>query len=35
VTTDTIFEIMPKIRASLTDEVTVEFEKDMITYSRY
>ena len=35
VTTDTIFEIMPKIRASLTDEVSVEFEKDSITYSRY
>jgi transitional endoplasmic reticulum ATPase len=35
VTTDTIFEIMPKIRASLTDEVIMEFEKDSITYSRY
>jgi SpoVK/Ycf46/Vps4 family AAA+-type ATPase len=35
VTTDTIFEIMPKIRASLTAEVSVEFEKDSIAYSRF
>jgi hypothetical protein len=35
VTTDTIFEIIPKIRASLTEEVIMEFEKDSITYSRY
>jgi transitional endoplasmic reticulum ATPase len=35
VTTDTIFEIISKIRASLTEEVSVEFEKDIITYSRY
>jgi transitional endoplasmic reticulum ATPase len=35
VTTDTIFEILPKMRASLTEEVSVEFEKDTITYSRY
>lgn len=35
VTTDTIFEIIPKIRASLTDEVSVEFEKDSIAYSRF
>ncbi len=35
VTTDTIFEILPKIRASLTEEVSVEFGKDTITYSRY
>ncbi|MFZ5450541.1 MAG: ATP-binding protein [Thermodesulfobacteriota bacterium] len=35
VTTDTIFEILPTIRPSLTDGVTVEFEKDVITYSRY
>jgi transitional endoplasmic reticulum ATPase len=35
VTTDSIFEILPKIRASLTEEVSVEFEKDVITYSRY
>lgn len=34
VTTDTIFEIIPKIRPSLTDEIVVEFEKDSITYSR-
>jgi transitional endoplasmic reticulum ATPase len=34
VTTDTIFEIIPKIRASLTNEVSVEFEKDSIAYSR-
>ena len=34
VTTDTIFEIIPKIRPSLTDEIIVEFEKDSITYSR-
>jgi len=35
VNTDTIFEILPKIRPSLTEEVSVEFEKDAITYSRY
>lgn len=35
VTTETIFGIMPKIRASLTDEIIVEFEKDTITYSRF
>jgi transitional endoplasmic reticulum ATPase len=35
VNTDTIFEILPKIRSSLTEEVSVEFEKDTITYSRY
>jgi len=35
VTTDTIFEIIPKIRPSLTDEVIVEFEKDSIAYSRF
>ncbi|MGA8571288.1 MAG: AAA family ATPase [Desulfobaccales bacterium] len=35
VTTDTIFEILPKIRPSLTEDVSVEFEKDTITYSRY
>jgi transitional endoplasmic reticulum ATPase len=35
VTTDTIVEIISKIRASLTEEVSVEFEKDIITYSRY
>src|SRR5271157_2293658 len=31
VTTETIFEIMPKIRPSLTDEIITEFEKDKIT----
>jgi SpoVK/Ycf46/Vps4 family AAA+-type ATPase len=35
VTTDAIFEIIPKIRPSLTEEVIVEFEKDTITYSRF
>jgi SpoVK/Ycf46/Vps4 family AAA+-type ATPase len=34
VTMETIFEIMPKIRPSLTDEIITEFEKDKITYSR-
>jgi len=34
VTTETIFEIMPKIRPSLTDEIIIAFEKDSITYSR-
>ena len=34
VTTETIFEIIPKIRPSLTDEIIAEFEKDSITYSR-
>ncbi len=34
VTTDTIFEIVPKIRPSLTDEIIMEFEKESITYSR-
>ncbi|MDD2317289.1 MAG: AAA family ATPase [Desulfobacterales bacterium] len=34
VTTETIFEIMPKIPPSLTDEIIEEFEKDSITYSR-
>jgi SpoVK/Ycf46/Vps4 family AAA+-type ATPase len=34
VTTETVFEIMPKIRPSLTDEIIIEFEKDSITYSR-
>ncbi|MGO9120770.1 MAG: ATP-binding protein [Syntrophales bacterium] len=34
VTTETIFEIMPKIRPSLTDEIITEFEKDKSTYSR-
>ncbi len=34
VSTETIFEIIPKIRPSLTDEIIEEFEKDSITYSR-
>jgi hypothetical protein len=34
VSTETIFEIMPKIRPSLTDEIIIEFEKDSVTYSR-
>ena len=32
VTTDTIFEIIPKIRPTLTEEVIMEFEKDSIAY---
>ncbi len=35
VSTDTIFEIIPKIRPTLTEEVIMEFEKDSIAYSRY
>jgi transitional endoplasmic reticulum ATPase len=35
VTTDTIFEIFPKVRPTLTEEVILEFEKDSIAYSRY
>ena len=35
VATETILEIMPKIRPSLTDEIIMEFEKDSITYSRF
>jgi hypothetical protein len=35
VTTDTIFEIIPKIRPTLTEEVIMEFEKDSIAYSRF
>jgi transitional endoplasmic reticulum ATPase len=35
VTTDIIFEIIPKIRPTLTEEVIVEFEKDSIAYSRF
>ena len=34
VTTDTFRQIVPKIRPSLADEVIVEFQKDIITYSR-
>ena len=35
VTTDTIFEIFPKVRPTLTEEVILEFEKDSIAFSRY
>jgi transitional endoplasmic reticulum ATPase len=34
VTTETLIEIVPKIRPSLTDEIIEEFQKDCITYSR-
>jgi transitional endoplasmic reticulum ATPase len=34
VTTDTIAQIMSKVRPSLTDEIIKEFEKDSITYAR-
>jgi SpoVK/Ycf46/Vps4 family AAA+-type ATPase len=34
VTTDSFLHIVPKIRASLADEVIEEFRKDSITYSR-
>ena len=34
VSVETIMEIMPKIRPSLTDEIIEEFQKDCITYSR-
>jgi transitional endoplasmic reticulum ATPase len=34
VTTDTIIQIIPKIRPSLTDEIIEEFQKDSVTYSR-
>jgi SpoVK/Ycf46/Vps4 family AAA+-type ATPase len=34
VTMDTILQIMPKIRPSLTDEMIEELHKDSITYSR-
>jgi len=34
VTTETIYQIMSKIRPSLTDEIIKEFEKDSITYAR-
>ena len=35
VTSDTIFNIMPKVHPSLTEEVLLEFEKDCNAYSRY
>jgi SpoVK/Ycf46/Vps4 family AAA+-type ATPase len=34
VTTETVFEIMPRIRPSLTDDIVIELEKDSISYSR-
>jgi transitional endoplasmic reticulum ATPase len=34
VTTETIFQIMPKVRPSLTDEILEEFERDSRTYAR-
>ena len=34
VTTETLVQIVPKIRPSLTDEIIEEFQKDCITYSR-
>jgi len=34
VTTETIFQIMPKVRPSMTDEILEEFERDSRTYAR-
>ena len=34
ITTDTLVQIIPEIRPSLTDEIFAEFQKDSITYSR-
>lgn len=34
VTTDTIAEILPNVRPTLTDEIIKEFQKDSVTYSR-
>jgi SpoVK/Ycf46/Vps4 family AAA+-type ATPase len=34
VTTETIFQIMPRVRPSLTDEILEEFERDSHTYAR-
>jgi hypothetical protein len=34
VTTETVFDIMPRIRPSLTDEIVMEFEKESVSYSR-
>jgi SpoVK/Ycf46/Vps4 family AAA+-type ATPase len=34
VTTDTFIELLPNMRASLTEELIEEFQKDSITYSR-
>jgi transitional endoplasmic reticulum ATPase len=34
VTTETIFQIMPKVRPTLTDEILEEFKRDSLTYAR-
>ena len=34
VTTETIFQILPKVNPTLTDEIIKEFEQDSITYAR-
>lgn len=34
VTTETIFQILPKINPTLTDEIVRQFEQDSITYAR-
>jgi len=34
VTTETIFQIMPRVRPSMTDEILEEFERDSQTYAR-
>jgi hypothetical protein len=34
VATEAVFNIMAKLRPSLTDEIVTEFEKDSISYSR-
>jgi len=34
VTTDTIAQILPKVRPTLTKEITGQFEKDSVTYAR-
>jgi len=34
VTTETIFQILPKINPTLTDEIVKQFEQDSITYAR-
>lgn len=34
VTTDTIAQILPKVRPTLTEEIVEQFEKDSITYAR-
>ena len=34
VTTEDFFQVMAKMRPTLTDEIIEQFEKDMHTYSR-